>query len=43
MTERGRRFTQKMDVLDLIIDVLREHERDLSELISRMRNELKRR
>ncbi len=29
-------LSQKVDVLDLIIDVLREHEKKLDELISRL-------
>jgi len=29
-------YTEKIDVLDLLIDVLQEHERKLDELVSRL-------
>lgn len=31
-------FTQKIDVLDMIIEVLREHEKELDRLIQRLEN-----
>ena len=29
-------YTEKIDVLDLLIDILRDHERKLDELVSRL-------
>ena len=31
-------FTEKMDVLDLLISILKDHEQTLDELISRLEN-----
>lgn len=31
-------FTEKMDVLDLLINIIKEHEEKLDELISRLEN-----
>lgn len=31
-------FTEKMDVLDLLINIIKEHEAKLDELISRLEN-----
>jgi len=35
-------YTEKIDVLDMIIDVLRDHEKTLDQLIARLEDTLRR-